>query len=111
MSPTFLNLVGQQGQPSGAGGSLFIGLFMAMAVFYLVWFLGERRKRKEREQKMGSLAKNDKVMTVGGIIGTIVQVRDNEIVLKVDESTNTKIRFLRSAIQQVLTDDDAADKP
>jgi len=52
-----------------------------------------------------SLQKNDKVQTIGGIIGTIVDIKDNEITLKVDESNNTKIKILRSAISRNLSKD------
>jgi preprotein translocase subunit YajC len=54
------------------------------------------------------------VQTIGGVIGTIVEVKDAEVVVKIDETTNTKIRFARSAIQQVLEDKqpvDVIDRP
>ena len=47
----------------------------------------------------------DKVVTAGGIMGTIVDVRDTDVVLKVDESSNTKIKFTRDAIKRVVLDD------
>ena len=45
-----------------------------------------------------SLRKNDRVRTIGGIIGTVVDVKDDEVTLKIDESNNTKIKILSSAI-------------
>ena len=45
-----------------------------------------------------ALGKNDRVKTIGGIIGTIVDIRDNEITLKIEESNNTKIKVVPSAI-------------
>jgi preprotein translocase subunit YajC len=51
---------------------------------------------------LSKLKKNDHVVTIGGIHGTIVAVRDKEIVLKVDESSNLKLKFARSAIAKVL---------
>jgi len=50
-----------------------------------------------------NLKKNDKVRTIGGILGTIVDVRGDEVVLKVDESNNTKIRISTSAIGKNLS--------
>ena len=50
-----------------------------------------------------TLAKNDKVRTIGGIIGTVVDIKDDEITLKVDESNNTKIKVLPSAIGRNVT--------
>jgi preprotein translocase subunit YajC len=45
---------------------------------------------------------------VGGIIGTVVDLTSTEMVLRVDESSNTRIRFARSAVQQVLREGKAA---
>jgi len=45
------------------------------------------------------------VLTIGGVVGTVVSVKDDQVVVKVDESTNTKMTFLKSAIQRVVTDD------
>ena len=44
------------------------------------------------------LNKNDRIRTIGGIIGTVVDIKDDEITLKVDESNNTKIKVIASAI-------------
>lgn len=52
-----------------------------------------------------SLEKNDKVRTIGGIIGTVVDIKDDEITLKVDEASNTKIRIASSAIGKNLSKD------
>jgi len=53
---------------------------------------------------LAALKKGDKVQTAGGILGTVVEVRDSEVVVKVDENANTRLRFARSAIQAVLDD-------
>jgi len=52
-----------------------------------------------------SLKKNDKVRTIGGIIGTVVDIKEDEITLKVDESNNTKIKVASSAIGKNLSID------
>ena len=49
------------------------------------------------------LEKNDRVRTIGGILGTVVDIKDNEITLKVDESNNTKIRVLTGAVAENLS--------
>jgi preprotein translocase subunit YajC len=51
---------------------------------------------------LAALKKHDKVQTVGGVIGSIVELKPDYIVLKVDESANTRITFAKSAIQQVI---------
>jgi preprotein translocase subunit YajC len=45
------------------------------------------------------------VQTIGGILGAVVEVRDEDVVLKVDESSNTKIRVIRDAIKSVTCDE------
>ena len=52
-----------------------------------------------------SLQKNDRVRTIGGIFGTVIDVRDDVITLKVDESNNTKIKVTTGAISSVLLDE------
>jgi preprotein translocase subunit YajC len=53
---------------------------------------------------LAELSKNDRVVTIGGVIGTVVEVRENEVVLKVDESSNTRMRFSRNAIQSLVAE-------
>ncbi len=94
------------GTPGGRGtfGSynlIFLGLMFVL--MYMILFRGPRKKQQQHKQMVQSLAKNDKVRTIGGIIGTIVDIKDDEITLKVDESNNTKIKVLPSAIGKNVT--------
>lgn len=80
-------------------------LIMIAVAFFVVFILPMRQQRKERkkmEEMLSSLKKGDRVRMVGGILGSIVEVRDDEVVVKVDESSNTKIRFARQAVERVL---------
>jgi len=61
--------------------------------------LPQRRREKERRAMLSSLRKNDKVVTIGGIHGVVHSIRDDKVVLKVDE--NTKITVSMSAIAGV----------
>ena len=87
----------------GYGNLIFIGLMFA--VMYMILFRGPRKKQQRHKQMVQSLAKNDKVRTIGGIIGTVVDIKGDEITLKVDESNNTKIRIASSAIGKNLSKD------
>ncbi len=91
-------------QPS-AGDFLrspFVPLLLVIVVFWFIMARGRRKEQQKYEQMLNSLSRNDRVQTIGGIIGTVVDVRDDEVVLKVDETTNTKMRFNRSAIKGVI---------
>ncbi len=94
---------GWQTAPPGIGSMLF-PLVLVGIVFYFLILRPQQRDRKDRENLPSQLKKNDRVVTIGGIIGQVVSVSadDKEIVLKVDD--NTRIRFRRSAIQAVLPD-------
>jgi len=96
---------GSQPRPGAGGGLLemFILLGLVMLIFYFVLFRDQRRRQKERKEMLANLRKGDKVMTIGGIIGTIVAVRDDEVVVKVDEANNVKVTFVRSAVDKVLS--------
>lgn len=76
-----------------------------MVVFLIMMFRGPRKKQQEHRKMVQSLQKNDRVRTIGGIYGTVVDVRDDEIVLKIDESTNTKIKVTPSAIGTKVADE------
>lgn len=73
-------------------------------IVVLAWFMIFRPKNKQEKQRvnmLNSLKKGDRIQTIGGIIGAVVDVRDDEVVVKVDENTNTKMTFSRNAIHRV----------
>lgn len=87
---------------------IILGFLMFMVVSMV---MTGKREKKARAELMSSLAKHDKVQTAGGMIGTIVEVKGEEVVLKVDESTNTKIRFARSSVTAILKKGRGGDNP
>jgi preprotein translocase subunit YajC len=84
--------------------SPLIPLILVIVVFWWVMSRGRNKERQRYDQMLGALKKNDRVQTIGGVLGTVVDVRDNEVVLKVDEASNVKMRFNRTAIKEVLRD-------
>jgi preprotein translocase subunit YajC len=83
----------------------FILLGLMFVVMYLLLFRGPRKKQQQHKQMVQGLEKNDRVRTIGGIIGTVVDIKGDELTLKVDESTNTKIKVASSAIGRNLSKD------
>ena len=103
---------GAGGASSGSGDLLrspMVPLMVVMLIFFFFTFTSKRKQDKQREQLLSTMKRGDRVQTIGGILGTIVEVRDNEVVVKVDESNNTKIKFVRSAINRVVTEEDKAE--
>jgi preprotein translocase subunit YajC len=91
------------GQPPAGPDMTFLFIITGFMIFLIVMsVMSGRKDKKKREELMNSLAVGDRVQTIGGVLGTIVEIRDDEVALRVDENTNTRIRFSRSAIQQVL---------
>ena len=97
------------GGPSAAGTFFLPAMMLAFVAFLLLSSRSQKkREKRERDDMHARMGKNDRVLTAGGVIGTVVSVKDTEVVVKVDESTNTKMTFLKSSIQKILSDDHGA---
>lgn len=99
------------------GFSLFDGNmllpFLAIGVlFYFLMIRPQRRQKRQQQDMLGAMKKNDRVVTIGGIKGTIanIQREADEVTLKIDESSGAKIRVQISAIARVITDGDDGEK-
>ena len=79
---------------------LFV-ILATFAIFYFILIRPQQRKQKELQKTIEALKKGDRVMTSGGIFGTVVGFKDNILVLKIDE--NTKIEILKTAVASVVT--------
>ncbi|MCB9874048.1 MAG: preprotein translocase subunit YajC [Planctomycetaceae bacterium] len=92
--------------PFGPIGSL-LPFVMIAVLFYFMLIRPERKKRAETTSMLENMKKNDRVVTIGGIHGVVVNVqKDSEdVTLRIDDSTNTKMRVLRSAISRIVKDD------
>ncbi len=91
-------------------------LFWMLPIVFLFYWLMIRPQRKEqarREAMLGALKKNDRVIAAGGIFGVVANVHAeaNEVTIKVDEASNTKLRVTLSSIIQVLEDESSSNSP
>jgi len=91
-----------------SGGILGNPMLLVMLGALVLMFVFSSRGRKKREAKrrdmLASLSKGDKITTIGGIVGTVIEVREDEITVKVDETNNVRMRFARWAIRGVGED-------
>ena len=76
--------------------------FLLIAAMFILLPLSGRKERKRHASMIAGLNKHDQVRTNGGIIGTVMDVKDSQITLKVDDTSNTRITFDKAAIQAVL---------
>ena len=96
-----------EGQPPGANQyNWLIMMVLVFGVFYLLVWRPQSKKRKDEEKKrqdmLTSLQKSAHVVTIGGIHGIVASVGEDEVVLKIDEKSDVRIRVSRSAIHQVI---------
>lgn len=80
-------------------------LLLLFVVMYFILFRGPRKQQQQQRQMVQTLKKNDRVRTIGGIIGTVVEVRGDDVHLKVDEANNTKVWVSASAIGKNLSEE------
>lgn len=97
------------GEGGGLGGSLFtlVPLLLVVVIFYFFIIRPQNKKQKETQSMLQNIKKNDKVVTIGGIRGTVHNVKEETVVIKVDE--NTKMEFSKNAISTVLNKQEEKD--
>ena len=86
----------QQTQPQSGGLIQFLPLLFILAIFYLVVFLPARRRQKKLEEMIAGLKSGDKIVTTGGIYGTIVGFKGDRIQVRIAE--NVKVEMSRNAV-------------
>jgi preprotein translocase subunit YajC len=89
-------------RPASSYGGLLL-MLVVTAIIFIVMIRGPRKQEQQRKQMVQSLKKNDRVRTIGGIYGTVMDVKGDEVVLKIDEATNTKIHISTTAIGKNLS--------
>ena len=88
-----------QGQNPGIIG--FLPFLLILVIFYILIIIPQRKQQKKHQQMLSDLKKNEEVVTVGGLHGVIVNVKDKTFILRVDD--NTRIEVDKSAISYKLT--------
>jgi preprotein translocase subunit YajC len=94
---------GQGAQNQSPFSSTWVMLLMlgGIVVLYIIMGRGRRKQQQKRKEMLEQLKKGDKVVTIGGIEGTVMDVKNNEITVKVDETNNIRMKFARWAVQSV----------
>src|SRR6185436_6204604 len=86
--------------PSFLSGNPLVPLLIVGALFFFLLILPERKKQKQRTQMLDALKKGDRVMTSGGLYGTVVTTTSEVVVLQVAD--NVRLRFSRAAVQTIV---------
>ena len=93
-------------------GSMWTTVIMFVAIIAIFYFLiirPQKKRDKETKAMLDAMKKGDKVITIGGIHGTVVTVKEQTVVIKVDD--NTRMEFTKSAISTVVKKDGAKTNP
>lgn len=98
------DIAAQQAQGGGILG-LILPFVLMFVIFYFLLIRPQQKKQKTRNAMLSSLKKGDKVVTIGGLHGTIVEITDDVVVLKVNDVT--KLTFDRSSISHSINTDSA----
>ncbi len=77
-----------------------VPMFMVVLIFYFLVFKPQRDKQKDLKRTIEGLKKNDQVVTIGGLHGVVVLVKEKTVALRVDD--NTKLEFDKEAIASVV---------
>jgi preprotein translocase subunit YajC len=115
--PLMLFPTGEAGGAAGAASSsnplqsygILIVMPLIILVFYFLVMRPQNKKQKEAKKMLENLRKGDRIVTIGGLRGTIVSVKDDAVILKVDD--NTKLEYSKSAVATVLKRDEEAMEP
>ena len=99
-------------QPAGGGVMFFLPFVLIGLLFYFMLIRPQRKEQSRRQDMLANVKKNDRVVTIGGIYGVVMNVHReaDEVSLKVDEATNTKLRITLSSIARVISGESAEEE-
>ncbi len=92
-----------EGAAGGNPLSMLLPFVLIFAVFYFIVILPAKKQQKKKDAMISALKKGDRIVTGGGIHGTVAAVEDTSLMLKVSE--NTKIRVSKSAVAGLVGSD------
>ena len=99
-----MNYLLMQPQPGTESNPIttFLPLILIIVVFYFFMIRPQMKRQKELRKFRESLGKGDKVVTTGGIYGKVAEIKDNYVLLQVDD--NVKLRVDKSAVVKDMSD-------
>lgn len=91
--------------PEGGGGlaSLFLPFLLVFIVFYFFIIRPQKKREDQRRTMIEAVKKGDRIVTIGGVHGTVLKVDEGSVLAQVDD--NVKLRFDKNAIASVVTKD------
>ena len=94
--------------PQGGGSSMLLFVVLMFAAMYFLMIAPQRKRQKQHQKMLSELKTGDKVLTIGGMIGTISNVKEKTFIVKLGD--NNKVEFIKSAIQEKIVDEIPAEQ-
>lgn len=98
---SFLQAAEGAAKPQGSMGSFWIMMILIFVVMWLLFIRPQQKEQKKLEQLRSELKKGDKVVTIGGINGTVDEAKEGDPTVLVKVDGEVKLRFDRAAIAKV----------
>jgi preprotein translocase subunit YajC len=92
---------GSKSSPTGMLSMLLPFILMFVVMYFLI-LRPQKRREKERKALLSKVKKNDRVVTAGGVHGVVTSARENDVILRIDDAKDVKVKVDRSAIVTVL---------
>ena len=89
-------------QPAGGGWSMWVMLILIIVVMWFFMIRPQRKQQKELQKFRDGLQKGDKIVTIGGIYGTVAEIKDKTLLIEVDN--DVKIRVDKNSVVKDFTD-------
>ena len=89
----------------GGGGSMTTTIIMFGAIFFIFYFMiirPQQKRQKERQKLLSGVQKGDKIVTIGGVYGTVVGIEEKTILVQIAD--NVKVKFDKSAVSTIIRD-------
>ena len=106
----FLAEAGQNAAPGPGGTPIWVFFFYIAVVggiFYFLLMRPQKKKDQERKAMLAKLQKGDRVLTIGGIFGEVVVVKEDYVLVQVDKERGVVLKLSRTAINNVVTPESA----
>jgi preprotein translocase subunit YajC len=102
-----VSLFAQTQTPPKTGGqspvSMLVMMGVIFAIIYFLMIMPQRKKQKETQNMLSNMKKGDKIVTIGGLLGTVGNVKDTTVMVKIAD--NTVVEFRKSAIASIINED------
>lgn len=102
----FIDIAYAQGaQPGGGAGGMFSSLMLFLPlilIFYFLIFRPQQKQRKEAQEMLANLQEGDRIVTRGGLMGSIDKIEEERGTLRLDVGNGVKLRVRRDYVEQVV---------